>query len=116
MAKTPEEVIREAEGDALLAVLRQARVARDSDAFVDLACERARELVGADLVAVLARAPGGGFDWLGISGNRTKVITHQGRALGRGPSVAAIAEERTVVFRRDGVGDGRLSGQVMDAE
>src|SRR5436305_1339064 len=98
-----EDAVRRAEADVLLGVLRQARMERGSDAFIELACQRARELVGADVVAVLTRAMDGGYLWLGISGNRTDVITHQSRALGRGPSVTAIAEERVVVFRRDGL-------------
>lgn len=109
-----QESVRQAEAEALFTLLRQDRF--HPDAFVDRACERAREMVGADLVAILARAPGGGFAWLGISGNRTEVVTHLSRALGRGPSVVAISQERTVVFRRDGAGDGVLMGQLMDAE
>jgi signal transduction histidine kinase len=110
------DAARRAQADVLLALLRQDRADSDGQAFVALACQRARELVGADLVAVLARVAGGGFAWLGLSGNHTDVATNQARALGRGPSVFAIAEERTVVYRRDGAGDGVLNGQLMDAE
>jgi len=109
---------REAQAEVLLALPRPAgRADGGSEAFVELACERARYLVGADFVAVLARATGGGYSWLGVSGNRTDVLGHRVRGLGRGPAATAIAEERTVLFRTSGQGDGSLDGlQVMAAE
>ncbi|HLG73476.1 MAG TPA: response regulator [Chloroflexota bacterium] len=107
---------RQVRAAALIAALREARRELDFDAFVVFACERAREAVGADLVAILSRAVGGGYAWVGISGNRGEVVTHESRALGRGPSVVAISEDRIVVQRRDGGADGELVGQLMDAE
>ncbi|MFI5266295.1 MAG: GAF domain-containing protein [Chloroflexota bacterium] len=107
---------RKAHAEVLLALLRQGSDG-DTRAFVELACERSRSLVGADFAAVLARATGGGFVWLGVSGNRTDVLSLRERALGRGPAATAIAEDRTVVFRRSSEGDGSLAGlEVMAAE
>ena len=110
--------LRKVQAEALLALLRQGQASRGADSFVRHACERARELLGADFVAVLARGAGAGYSWLGIAGNRSDVLTQRNRGLGRGPGAMAITQERTVVFglNRPDV-DGDLAGlQAMDSE
>ena len=103
--------------EPLVTLLHHARTGGDSRNFIELACEQARTSIGADFVAVMTRATGGAYSWLGGSGNRTEVLGKRARTLGRGPAATSISENRTVVFRRSGDADGSLEGlQVMEAE
>ncbi len=118
MSSRTSDQTRKAQAEALFDLLRHGQATRDTEAFVRHACERARDLVGADFVALLSRAPGGGYAWLGIAGARTKVLPESYRALGRGPGAMAISQSRTVIFGRGRPGtDGDLAGlQHMEAE
>jgi len=93
---------RRSEAVALAELARQGATAHEVAPAADLICRRARQLVGADFAAVLAQSSFEGLTWLGVAGNQSDIWTGVHRTGGRGPAGRAIAEGRTMIFRKDG--------------
>ncbi|MFI5266758.1 MAG: GAF domain-containing protein [Chloroflexota bacterium] len=109
---------RRVEAEAMADLARQGAAAHEIGPVVDLVCDRARWLIGADFAALLTQASGGGVAWLGVSGNRSDMWKQRHRSSRRGPAMRSMAEGRAVLLRRgDSAPDGSLDGlAVMGAE
>ncbi|HEX6512456.1 MAG TPA: GAF domain-containing protein, partial [Chloroflexota bacterium] len=112
-----ESEARMAEAQALAELARQGAAAHEVEPVVELACERACYLIGADFAALLLRSPNDSLAWMGVFGNQSDIWHNRHQPSGRGPAATSMHEARTVVFGRDGAVDGSLDGlQVLHAE
>ncbi|MFI5265851.1 MAG: GAF domain-containing protein [Chloroflexota bacterium] len=91
---------RRAEAEALAELARQGAAAHEIEPVVDLVCQTACQLIGAEFAALMVRAPGG-VAWLGVWGNRSDIWKERHNPSGRGPAAKSMAEGRTVVFQAD---------------
>lgn len=88
---------RRSEAEALADLARQGASAHDLGPAVDLICQRARQLVGADFAAVLARTSLGDLEWMGASGNESNIWQKSHSTTGAGPAGKSMLEGLTIL-------------------
>ncbi|HLG73460.1 MAG TPA: GAF domain-containing protein [Chloroflexota bacterium] len=85
------------EAPALLEVMRLGALAGDADRVVDLLCEQAARLTGADYAGLRLEDENHQVEWRGMWGNRTDAWRKHRSASHRGAATEAMETGRTIV-------------------
>src|SRR5579862_2496070 len=102
---------RRIEAESLAELVRRGAMERDPAVVIDLICEEASKLTGADYAGVRLVDETGRLDWRGMWGNRTDAWRQHRPASGSGSSSQALAAGRTVISR---VADLAAAGRPLD--
>jgi signal transduction histidine kinase len=103
---------RRTAAEALAELMRQGALEHDTPRVIDLICEQAAKLAGADYAGVRLLDDDGRLTWRGMWGNRTDAWRVRRVSAGTGNSTDAIQAGQTVVDR---VGDMIDKGVVLEA-
>lgn len=97
MAEHP--VVLGKEAPALLEVMRLGALLGDASQLVDLLCEQAGRLTGADYAGIRLVDELGNAEWRGMWGNRTDAWVHRRASTQRGTASEAMQSARTIISR-----------------